>query len=128
MNIGQAAERTGLPTKTIRYYEEIGLVEADRQDNGYRDYGQTHVEKLRFVGRARDLGFTIEDCRNLLDLYENKRRASADVKALATEHLSDIDRKIAELNAMRDTLAKLIRACRGDNRPDCPILEDLAES
>lgn len=127
MNIGQAADRTGLPAKTIRYYEEIGLVEADRRDNGYRDYGQTHVEKLKFVGRARDLGFTIEDCRNLLDLYENKRRASADVKALATEHLSEIDRKISELQAMRNTLAKLIKACRGDNRPDCPILEDLAE-
>ncbi len=126
MNIGQAEKRTGLPAKTIRYYEDIGLVIADRRENGYRDYGEPHIEKLRFVGHARGLGFTIEECRGLLDLYEDKRRASADVKAIAKQHLADIDRKIEELNAMRDTLSKLVRACRGDNRPDCPILDDLA--
>lgn len=127
MNIGQAADRTGLPAKTIRYYEEIGLVQADRRANGYRDYGETEIEKLRFVGHARNLGFTIEECRGLLDLYEDKGRASADVKSIAKEHLADIDRKIEELNAMRSTLARLVKACRGDNRPDCPILENLAQ-
>ena len=101
-------------------------VTADRRDNGYRDYADTHIEKLRFVSHARGLGFTIEECRGLLDLYEDKSRASADVKAIAKQHLSDIDRKIAELNAMRDTLSRLVKACRGDNRPDCPILDDLA--
>ena len=128
MNIGDAADRTGLPAKTIRYYEDIGLVAADRQTNGYRDYGDAHIEKLRFVAHARRLGFTIDDCRGLLDLYENKRRASADVKAIAKHHLADIDRKIEELNAMRSTLAKLVKACRGDNRPDCPILENLSSN
>ena len=96
MNIGDAADRTGLPPKTIRYYEDIGLVTADRRANGYRDYGDPHIEKLRFVAHARGLGFTIDDCRGLLDLYDNKRRASADVKAIAKHHLADIDRKIDE--------------------------------
>ncbi len=126
MNIGEAATHTKLPAKTIRYYEDIGLVTADRRANGYRDYSQDHIEKLRFVGRARDLGFTIDECRSLLDLYEDKKRASADVKRIAKDHLADIDRKISELQAMRDTLDRLVRSCRGDNRPDCPILEDLA--
>ena len=126
MNIGDAADHTDLPPKTIRYYEEIGLVTADRRANGYRDYSESHIEKLRFVAHARGLGFTIDDCRGLLDLYDNKRRASADVKAIAKHHLADIDRKIEELNAMRGTLAKLVKACRGDSRPDCPILETLS--
>ena len=126
MNIGQVAYASGLPAKTIRYYEDIGLVVADRRGNGYRDYDDTHLHKLRFVQRARSLGFTIEQCRALLSLYEDKNRASAEVKALAKARLNDIDRKIAELQALRATLGHLIEACHGDQRPDCPILDDLA--
>ena len=126
MNIGQVADASGLPAKTIRYYEDIGLVVADRRDNGYRDYGEAHLHKLRFVQRARSLGFTIEQCRALLSLYDDKHRASAVVKALAKARLDDIDRKIAELEGLRATLAHLVEACHGDHRPDCPILDDLA--
>jgi Cu(I)-responsive transcriptional regulator len=126
MNIGQAASRSGLPAKTIRYYEDIGLVTAARRANGYRDYDETLVHKLQFVQRARSLGFAIEDCRSLLSLYEDQNRASARVKDLAEERLADIDRKIAELKSMRATLARLTAACHGDDRPACPILADLA--
>ena len=126
MNIGQAAERAGLPVKTLRYYEEIGLVAPDRQPNGYRDYGEAEVHKLRFLQRARGLGFSIEDCRALLSLYEDRNRASADVKRLALARIDDIDRKLEELKGLRATLDSLARACRGNERPDCPILEDLA--
>ena len=126
MNIGQAAERAGLPVKTLRYYEEIGLVAPDRQPNGYRDYGEAEVHKLRFLQRARGLGFSIEDCRALLSLYEDRNRASADVKRLALARIDDIDRKLEELKGLRATLDSLSRACQGNERPDCPILEDLA--
>ena len=126
MNIGQAAERAGLPVKTLRYYEEIGLVAPDRQPNGYRDYGEAEVHKLRFLQRARGLGFSIEDCRALLSLYEDRNRASADVKRLALARIDDIDRKLEELKGLRATLDSLARACQGNERPDCPILEDLA--
>ncbi len=126
MNIGEAAKASGLPAKTIRYYEEIGLVRADRHSNNYRDYSKTALHNLRFLARARALGFSIEDCRRLLSLYGDKKRASADVRRLAKAHIEEIDAKIAELNAMRKTLSGLIRACHGDHRPDCPILEDLA--
>lgn len=126
MNIGQASEVIGLPPKTIRYYEDIGLVVADRRGNGYRCYEDEHVHKLRFVQRARGLGFSVDECRNLLSLYEDKKRASSEVKRLAQARLSDIDRKIEELRGLRATLARLIDACRGDHRPDCPILDDLA--
>lgn len=126
MNIGEAAARSGLPAKTIRYYEEIGLLVADRAPNGYRDYAERHVHGLRFLGRARGLGFTVEECRSLLSLYEDRGRASADVRALATDKLDQIDRKIAELQGLRATLARLVEACHGDARPDCPILDDLA--
>ncbi len=126
MNIGQAADLSGLPVKTIRYYEEIGLLVADRQANGYRDYGDRHVHLLRFLARARGLGFTVEECRSLLSLYQDRSRASADVRGLAKEKLTHIDRKIAELESMRTTLADLVEACHGDDRPDCPILDDLA--
>lgn len=127
MNIGEAAQASGLPAKTIRYYEDIGLVVADRRGNGYRDYAQEHVYKLRFVQRARSLGFSVDECRNLLSLYEDRQRASAEVKQLAETRLADIDRKIEELRSMRDTLSRLVDACRGDHRPDCPILDDLAK-
>jgi MerR family copper efflux transcriptional regulator len=126
MNIGDAAVRSGLPAKTIRYYEDIGLVRPARRGNGYRNYDDLDVHKLRFLQRARGLGFSVEECRRLLSLYGNRNRASADVKSLARAHLADIDRKIAELQGLRSTLAHLIHACRGDNRPECPILDDLA--
>ena len=125
MNIGQVGEQSGLAPKTIRYYEQIGLITADRGTNGYRNFTQTHLEKLRFLARARSLGFTIEDCRALLALYEDPHRASADVKAVAQQHLHHIDQKIAELKGMRAALTTLVDRCQGNERPDCPILQDL---
>lgn len=125
MNIGEVAARSGLPAKTIRYYEEIGLVRPLRDTNGYRAFRETDLHKLSFLGRARALGFTIEDCRTLLALYEDESRASADVKKVASGHLAKIEAKIADLKAMRDTLTDLIDACAGDHRPDCPILKGL---
>ena len=127
MNIGAAATASGLPPKTIRYYEDIGLVTPDRRANTYRDYSDEHVHKLRFIQRARSLGFSVEDCRQLLSLYEDRGRASSDVKSLAQEHLAEIERKIAELTSMHDVLSHLVKACRGDNRPDCPIIDRLAK-
>lgn len=126
MNIGDVARRSGLPSKTIRYYEDIGLIRPHRGANGYRRFGEHDLHKLAFLGRARSLGFSIEDCRNLLELYEDKTRASADVKRIARRHLERIDAKIAELDSMRATLAHLVESCAGDNRPACPILADLA--
>ena len=126
MNIGDVADLSGLPAKTIRYYEDIGLVEPLRSANGYRSFRQSDVHKLAFLGRARALGFTIEDCRSLLKLYADIDRASAEVKQIAEEHLDRIDRKIAELTEMRATLSHLVDACAGDHRPNCPILADLA--
>ncbi|WP_377190839.1 Cu(I)-responsive transcriptional regulator [Ruegeria meonggei] len=125
MNIGDVATRTGLPAKTIRYYEDIGLIKPLRDDNGYRRFRDQDLHKLNFLGRARALGFTIEDCRTLMALYEDETRASADVKKVARAHMGQIEAKIADLNAMRDTLSHLIDACAGDDRPDCPILQDL---
>ncbi|MFV1497627.1 Cu(I)-responsive transcriptional regulator [Phaeobacter sp. JH20_02] len=127
MNIGDVANRSGLPAKTIRYYEGIGLIKPRRSENGYRCFAETDLHKLAFLGRARALGFTIEDCRTLLALYEDESRASADVKQLAQEHLDKINLKIADLEAMRDTLSELVTCCSGDNRPDCPILRDLSQ-
>jgi len=126
MNIGDIARITNLPAKTIRYYEDIGLVHPGRDDNAYRRFNETDVHKLGFIGRARSLGFTIEDCRALLALYDDKDRASADVKQITQHHLDLIDAKITELKAMRTTLGHLIENCAGDHRPDCPILQDLA--
>jgi Cu(I)-responsive transcriptional regulator len=126
MNIGEAAAASGLPAKTIRYYEEIGLVQPVRTGNGYRAFGQADLRKLTFIARARDLGFSIEACRSLLDLYDNRERASGDVKKIAAGHLRDIDRKILELQAIRAALADLVDRCHGDDRPDCPILRGLA--
>jgi Cu(I)-responsive transcriptional regulator len=127
MNIGEASERSGLPAKTIRYYEDIGLIRPDRADNGYRDYGSDDVHKLRFLHRSRGLGFSVEECRQLLALYEDKSRASADVRDMASSKLTEIDRKIRELTELRHTLEHLVHACHGNDRPDCPILEELAE-
>ncbi len=126
MNIGTAAERSGLPAKTIRYYEEIGLIKPDRHDNGYRDYSATDLHRLRFLQRSRGLGFSVEECRQLLSLYNDQERESADVKAIATAKLGEIDRKIAELEGLRDMLRHLVANCHGDDRPDCPIIDGLA--
>ena len=126
MNIGEAAARSELPAKTIRYYEDIALVRPARAANGYRDYSEEDVHRLRFVQRARGLGFTIEECRTLLSLYEDKHRASADVKALARQKISEIERKMEELKSLRETLSVLVKHCHGDDRPDCPIIESLA--
>ncbi len=125
MNIGEIATRSGLPAKTIRYYEEIGLIKPLRDTNGYRAFRQQDLHKLTFLGRARALGFSIEDCRNLLALYEDQNRSSADVKSIANNHLTKIEQKIADLVDMQKTLTHLINACAGDNRPDCPILNSL---
>ncbi|MBB4567978.1 Cu(I)-responsive transcriptional regulator [Rhizobium leucaenae] len=127
MNIGEASGRSGLPAKTIRYYEDIGLIRPDRGDNGYRDYGADDVHKLRLLHRSRSLGFSVDECRQLLALYEDKSRASADVKEIATSKLIEIDRKIRELAELRRTLEHLVHACHGNDRPDCPILEELSE-
>ncbi len=127
MNIGVAARRSGVSAKTIRYYESIGLIpEAGRTDGGYRTYSAQDVENLRFIQHARGLGFSIRDVGRLLDLWRDKDRASADVKALALAHVGEIDRKMQELRRMRDTLIDLTNRCHGDDRPDCPILDELA--
>ena len=127
MNIGDVANFSGLPAKTIRYYEDIGLVQPLRKANGYRTFREKDLHKLAFLGRARALGFTIEDCRSLLKLYADTDRTSAEVKQIAEEHLKRIDHKVAELTEMRATLAHLVDSCAGDHRPDCPILADLAK-
>lgn len=127
MNIGAAAERSGLPAKTIRYYEEVGLVRpAKRRNNSYRVFDETDVHRLRFIQRARGLGFSVEDCRELLALYDDRERASADVKTIALQHIAEIETRIAALVSMRDTLEALALRCHGDDRPTCPILADLA--
>ncbi len=126
MTIAEVARRAGLPAKTIRYYEAIGLIRPLRQPNGYRAFRDSDVMKLAFLARARSLGFSIDDCRALLALWEDKGRASADVKRLALGHLGRIEAKIAELEGLRGTLAALVEACAGDARPDCPILAGLA--
>jgi len=126
MNIGQASLASGLPAKTIRYYEEIGLVEPARRGNGYRAYSGAHLHNLRFLARARSLGFSIQECRRLLSLYDDGNRASADVKILAQAHIASIEEKITQLEGMKATLTGLVAACHGDDRPDCPILDDLA--
>lgn len=126
MNIGDVAKQSGVPTKTIRYYEDIGLISPIRAQNGYRSFRELDLHKLAFIGRARALGFTIEDCRRLLALYEDETRESAQVKALAGQHLKEIDDKIRQLQSMRATLAHLVDCCAGDDRPDCPILDDLS--
>lgn len=126
MNIGQAAKRSGLTAKMIRYYESIGLLpEAGRSDSGYRQYSAQDLHTLAFIRRSRDLGFSLEEVGRLLELWQDRQRASADVKALARDHIDALNRKIAELAGLRDTLQELVDNCQGDHRPDCPILRDL---
>jgi MerR family copper efflux transcriptional regulator len=127
MNIGQAATASGVSAKMIRYYESIALIPPGRRsDAGYRIYGENDLHALRFVKRARSLGFSLEQIRELLSLWGNKERASADVKAIAQGHVAELDQRIAELTEMRDTLQTLANCCHGDDRPDCPILQSLA--
>jgi MerR family transcriptional regulator, copper efflux regulator len=129
MNIGQAAQASGVSAKAIRYYETAGLIApAGRSGSGYRVYSADDIRLLRFIRRARDLGFSIERTRRLLDLWHDKERASADVKRLALDHVAEIDAKIRALAAMRDTVQELADACDGDHRPECPILRDLEGS
>ncbi len=126
MNISEAATGAALPVKTVRYYADIGLITPNRADNGYRIYDEAMVEKLRFVGRARQFDFSVDECRELLALYEDRSRPSAAVKAIASTHLEAIDERLAALQDLRETLSTLVDCCAGDERPDCPILEGLA--
>jgi MerR family copper efflux transcriptional regulator len=127
MNIGDTAKSSGVSAKMIRHYESIGLIgEAQRTDAGYRVYGQQDVQVLQFIHRSRALGFSLEQIRTLLALWQDKRRASKDVRAMAKQHIAELDRKIGDMQAMKRTLEKLARACHGDERPDCPILDDLS--
>ena len=128
MNIGALASQSGVAAKTIRYYEDIGLVPpAQRLANGYRVYSRNDVQTLRFIHRARNLGFSLEEIAKLLELWNDRSRSSASVKALAVRHIAEIDRKIAEMTSLRAAIDDLVRRCRGDKRPDCPILDDLAQ-
>ncbi|HQZ14119.1 MAG TPA: Cu(I)-responsive transcriptional regulator [Devosia sp.] len=126
MQIGAAAKVTGVSAKMIRHYEAIGLVpSADRRESNYRDYGPSDVHRLGFIRRARDLGFSIEEIRDLLRLWGDRDRSSADVKRLTLAHIADLEQKIAALKDMRDTLSHLAGCCDGDHRPDCPIIKGL---
>ena len=128
MNIGEAASSSGVSAKMIRYYESTGLIEAaQRKGSGaYRIYTEADVHVLRFIRRSRDLGFSVSEIANLLRLWRDRRRASADVKTLVTAKIADLDTRIAELSAMKRTLEHLAENCSGDERPDCPILDDLS--
>jgi Cu(I)-responsive transcriptional regulator len=127
MNIGQAAQASGVRAKTIRYYEETGLIPAaGRTEAGYRVYDDKDVNTLRFIHRARQLGFSVQDIRRLLALWQDKSRASVEVKALARSHITALDEKLAKLRSMKRTLEHVVTHCEGDERPDCPILDELA--
>jgi Cu(I)-responsive transcriptional regulator len=127
-NIGQAAARSGVSAKMVRHYESLGLLpDVGRTDAGYRQYRDKDVHTLRFIRRARDLGFGMAEIAQLLKLWQNRRRASADVKRIALAHVADLDRRMQELDAMKRTLGRLADCCHGDQRPDCPILDELAE-
>jgi MerR family transcriptional regulator, copper efflux regulator len=127
MNIGEASQASGVSAKMIRYYEQIGLIRPSaRTENNYRVYGEDDVHVLRFIKRARSLGFSLEETERLLALWQDRERESAAVKAVAVEHIADLERRIAEMQGMVKTLKHLAHCCGGDGRPDCPILEDLA--
>ncbi|HXP01475.1 MAG TPA: Cu(I)-responsive transcriptional regulator [Luteibacter sp.] len=126
MNIGQAAKSSGLSAKMIRHYESIGLLgPATRSESGYRLYGRNDLHTLVFIRRSRDLGFSLDEVARLLTLWRDRDRASAEVKSLAAQHIEALDRKIEELSGLRETLQHLVSHCHGDDRPDCPILQDL---
>jgi Cu(I)-responsive transcriptional regulator len=127
MNIGQAAKASGVSAKMIRYYESVGLIPAAiRTESGYRTYGEAEVARLKFIRHARLLGFSLPDLTRLLALWQDGDRASAEVKAVALRHIADLDRKIAHMAALRETLKHLADRCHGDDRPDCSILDELA--
>ena len=126
MNIGEASRQSNLPAKTIRYYEDISLIKPARSGNGYRDYSDDDIHRLRFLQRSRSLGFSIEECRTLFSLYEDDHRASSEVKAIAMNKIHQIERKIDELQSLKVTLSLLAENCHGDDRPECPIIEDLS--
>jgi Cu(I)-responsive transcriptional regulator len=127
LKISEAAERSGMPPKTIRYYEDIGLIDkADRLENSYRTYDENDVHRLRFIHQARGLGFSLKDVAALLELYRDRDRASQEVKRLALRHVAELDAKIDQMMAMRKALAELADRCHGDDRPECPILDQLA--
>lgn len=127
MNIGQAARASGVSAKMIRYYEQIGLVRsAERTDSNYRSFDEKNVNELRFIRRARSLGFSVAEITNLLSLWRDRARPSREVKAIAQDHVAELEDRIAEMQAMAETLRHLSDCCAGDERPDCPILTDLA--
>ena len=127
MNIGQAATASGVSAKMIRHYEQVGLFpEPDRTDGGYRQYSEGQVHTLRFIRQARDLGFSIQQIGELVGLWQNRRRPSRQVKALAEAHIKELEQKTQNLLAMKATLEHLVQCCHGDDRPDCPILDKLA--
>lgn len=127
VNIGQAARLSGVSAKMVRHYESLGLLpKVGRTDSGYRQYSEAEVHTLRFIKRSRDLGFSMEEIAELVGLWQNRRRASASVRRIAQKHADDLTQRIEAMQAMRQTLAHLIHCCHGDDRPDCPILEDLA--
>jgi len=127
-NIGEAAARSGVSAKMIRHYESLSLLpKVGRTASGYRQYGPREVHILRFIRRARELGFSMVEIAALLKLWQNRRRASADVKRIALSHVADLDRRMSEMAAMKRTLESLAACCHGDDRPDCPILDELAE-
>lgn len=127
MNIGDTARASGVSAKMIRHYESIGLIgEAQRTGAGYRVYGAQDVQVLQFIHRSRALGFSLDQIKTLLALWQDKQRASKDVRAMAKQHIAELDRKIGEMQSMKRTLEKLAGACHGDERPDCPILDDLS--
>ena len=128
-NIGEAAKRSGVTAKMIRHYESLRLLKpARRTDAGYRLYDEPDIHTLRFIKRGRDLGFSMKEIQQLLGLWQNRRRASADVRRIAQTHITALDLKIQELQGMRRTLEQLVHNCQGDARPDCPILDELAET
>lgn len=128
MNIGDAAKASGVSAKMIRHYESVGLFpEAQRTESGYRQYGEKDLSTLRFIRQSRDLGFSIEQIRELLGLWQNRRRPSRQVKALALAHIQELEQKLQELQAMKATLEHLVHCCHGDERPDCPIIDTLAQ-
>ena len=126
MNIGEISKQSGVPAKTIRYYEDIGLITPERTPNGYRVFSQADLNRLSFLGRARKLGFSIEDCRALIRMHEDETRTSAEVKEIALKHLTSIEEKITQLQEMHNSLTQVISDCAGDHRPDCAILDRLA--
>jgi Cu(I)-responsive transcriptional regulator len=127
VSIGEAAQRSGVSARMVRHYEGLGLLPAvARTESGYRQYGEADIHTLRFIKRSRDLGFSMEEIAELVGLWNNRRRASSSVKRIAEKHLGELEQRIADMQSMRSTLAHLVHCCHGDARPECPILDDLA--